>query len=116
MQTETWRALLVAALSLNAALGFGYRVYRLAKGGPLSDVLGQAVLAVLLVGVAIGSASGWAWARWGALAYGLLFGIIVMPLWTLAVLIPLRPRGPDYLFTSLYWAGLLLTVVAALAL
>ncbi len=39
-----------------------------------------------------------------------------MPIWVLAVLIPLRPRVPDYTFTGLYWGVLVLIVVAALAL
>jgi hypothetical protein len=38
-----------------------------------------------------------------------------MPLWTLAVLIPGRPRSPDYIFTVGYWASLLLIAVAAIA-
>ena len=115
MDSDTWRAVLVAALSINAAAGFGYRLYRLSKGGPKSDVIGQAILGVLLVGLAGALALGAGWPRWGALAYGLLFGVVVMPIWVLAVLIPLRPRGVDYAFTGVYWAMLALIVAGGLA-
>lgn len=116
MDSDTWRVVLVAALSINALVGFGYRVYRLSKGGPASDVIGQAILGVLLVGMATALALGAGWPRWGALVYGLLFGIVVMPIWVLAVLIPLRPRAIDYAFTGIYWALLALIVVGALGL
>jgi len=79
------------------------------------DVVGGAILGVLLALLALGTAADWTWARWGALVYALLFGIVVMPLWTLAVLIPGRPRSPDYIFTVGYWASLLLIAVAAIA-
>jgi hypothetical protein len=108
-----WQAVLVGALALNAALGFGYRVYRLSKGGPMADVAGQAVLAVVLVAVAVGASQGAGWARWGALAYGVLFGVVVMPLWTLAVLLPLPPKAIDYAFTGVYWTALAVVVLAA---
>ncbi len=107
---------LVAALSLNAVLGFGYRVYRLTKGGPVGDVVGQAVLGLLLAGVAVAVAAGQGWARWLALAYGLLFGVLVMPVWSLAVLIPSRPERLDYGFTAVYWGGLVAIVFGALTL
>lgn len=116
MDSDTWRNVLVAALLVNAAAGLGYRVYRLRKGGPKSDVIGQAILGVLLCGLAAALAAGAGWPRWGALVYGLLFGVIVMPIWVLAVLIPLRPRAIDYAFTGIYWAMLALIVVAAFAL
>jgi hypothetical protein len=70
---------------------------------------------VLLVGLAGGLAAGAGWPRWPALVYGLLFGVVVMPLWVLAVLIPLRPRAIDYAFTGVYWTVLALIVVAVLA-
>ena len=113
---STWQVLLVAALALNAALGFGYRVYRLTKGGPLGDVTGQAILGLLLGGVAVGVALDQSWARWTALAYGLLFALVVMPLWTLAVLIPMRPQRIDLAFTVIYWATLVLIALAAILL
>jgi hypothetical protein len=115
MDSDTWRIVLIAALLVNAAAGLGYRVYRYAKGGPRSDVVGQSILGVLLAGLAAGLAAGAGWPRWGALVYGLLFGLIVMPLWVLAVLIPLRPRAIDYAFTGVYWTVLALIVVAVLA-
>ena len=34
----------MGALSLNAAIEAGYHTYRLTRGGPLSDVTGQAIL------------------------------------------------------------------------
>jgi hypothetical protein len=61
----------------------------------------------------VGMNSGWA--RWAALVYGLLFGLAVLPVWILGVLIPMRPRAPDYAFTAVYWLGLIVVVVAALA-
>lgn len=113
---EMWQAFLVAALGLNAALGFGYRVFRLTKGGPLGDVTGQAVLGLLLGGLAVGVAVGRDWATWAALTYGLLFALVVMPLWTLAVLIPMPPKRVDLAFTAVYWAALVGIVVSAIAL
>ena len=114
MDADTWQAALVAALVVNAALGFGYRVLRLTKGGPMADVAGQALLGAVLVALAAGAAAGSSWARWGALAYALLFGLVVMPVWTLAVLIPLRPGASDYAFTAVYWTMLVVIVIAAL--
>ncbi len=113
MESDTWRAVLIAALLVNAATGFGYRVYRYRKGGPRADVVGQAILGALLVALAAALGLGAGWPRWGALAYALLFGIVVMPLWVLAVLIPLRPRALDYTFTGTYWA--LLVLIAAVS-
>lgn len=116
MDSDTWRAVLVAALLVNAASGLGYRVYRLSKGGPRADVVGQAILAVLLGVLAAALAAGAGWPRWGALVYGVLFGVVVMPIWVLAVLIPLRPRAVDYAFTGVYWAMLAAIVAAAIGL
>lgn len=113
MDPNTWQLILAGALGLNAATGFGYRVYRLTKGGPIADVIGQAILAVLLVGLAIATAAGAGWPRWAALIYALLFGVAVMPVWVLAVLIPLRPGWVDYAFTGLYWGVIALIGVAA---
>ncbi|HEV2756278.1 MAG TPA: hypothetical protein VG318_10955 [Actinomycetota bacterium] len=115
MESDTWRGVLVAALLVNAATGFGYRVYRYRKGGPKADVLGQAILGVLLTVLAAALALGAGWPRWGALAYALLFGVVVMPLWVLAVLIPMRPRGVDYAFTATYWGLLVVIAVAVIA-
>lgn len=111
-----WRTMLIVALAINAALGFGYRVYRLTKGGPMADVWGQAILGVLLAADAAFIGSGAGWARWLALVYGLLFALAVLPIWVLGVLIPMRPRAPDYAFTGVYWLGLFVIVVAAIAL
>ena len=113
---ETWRVILIAALALNATTGFGYRVYRLTKGGPLGDVTGQAVLGLLLGGLAVAIGLEQGWARWAALIYGILFGLLVMPMWTLAVLFPMKPTGIDYAFTAVYWTALAVIVGAALAL
>ena len=103
----------MAGLSLNAVLGFGYRVYRLSKGGPLGDVIGQAVLGLVLIGVAVGVGAEWGWVRWVALAYAVLFAVIVMPVWVLAVLIPMKPTAVDYSFTIVYWLGLATIAIAA---
>jgi RsiW-degrading membrane proteinase PrsW (M82 family) len=116
MESDTWRAVLIAGLLVNACAGLGYRVYRLSKGGPRSDVVGQAILGGLLVGLALALVAGAGWPRWPALVYGLLFGVAVMPLWVLAVLIPLRPGPIDYAFTALYWMVLATIVIAALGL
>lgn len=113
MDISGWELALALGLGGNAALGFGYRVYRLTKGGPLGDVIGQAVLAAVLLALAVGVGAGQPWARWGALIYGLLFGVAVMPAWVLAVLIPLDPKRVDYAFTAVYWATLLLVIAAA---
>lgn len=112
MDSDTWRAVLVTALLVNAASGLGYRVYRLSRGGPRADVVGQAILGALLAGLAAGLAAGAGWPRWAALVYGLLFGVVVMPIWVLAVLIPLRPRAVDYAFTAVYWL-MLVAIIAA---
>ena len=111
-----WKTLLVAALTGNAVLGFGYRLFRLTKGGPLADVIGQAILGAVLAGIAVAVAAGADAGRWLALAYGLLFGIVVMPVWVLGVLIPLRPKAVDLAFTALYWGLLAAVVVGAIAL
>lgn len=111
-----WRTILVVTLAINAALGFGYRVYRLSKGGPIADVWGQALLGVLLAADAALVGAGGSWARWAALVYGLLFGLVVLPIWILGVLIPSRPQALDYTFTAIYALGLLVIVIAALAL
>lgn len=116
MTSDLWEVALVAALALNAVLGFGYRLYRLTKGGPVQDVTGQAILGLLLVAVALAVAGGASWGRWVALGYGLLFGIAVMPLWVLAVLLPLRPEAIDYAFTGVYWTALVTIVVSAVAI
>jgi hypothetical protein len=108
-------AVLVGALALNAALVPVYRVYRLMKGGPMVDVVGGAILGALLALLALGTAADWTWAKWAALFYALLFGIVVMPVWTLAVLIPLRPRLLDYVFTVGYWLSLVVIAAAAIA-
>jgi hypothetical protein len=114
MDPDTYDVVLAGALALNAVLGFGYRVYRLTKKGPLGDVIGQAVLGVVLVGLSIAAAIDLGWARWAALIYGLLFGVAVMPVWVLAVLIPSEPGPPDYAFTVVYWFVLALVIATAL--
>jgi hypothetical protein len=116
MTEDFWRDVLVWALALNAMMGLAYRTYRLTKGGPMSDVIGQAILSCVLALLAIGVATGSGVGRWGALAYGLLFGVVVMPVWVLAVLIPLRPGPIDYAFTAFYLLGCLAIVASAIAL
>ncbi len=111
---DVWRVLLVAGLCLNALLGLGYRVYRLTKGGPIADVIGQGILGAVLLAVALSVALGVGWTRWIAFVYGLAFGVVVMPIWTLAVLIPMRPQRLDYAFTGVYWSCLFMVMAAAL--
>jgi hypothetical protein len=113
---ETWRAVLMAALGCNSVLGFGYRLYRMNKGGARADVTGQAVLGVILVLLALALGLGAAWPRWIAFGYGLLFGLVVMPIWVLAVMIPSRPGRVDYAFTAVYWTLLFVIVGGALTL
>lgn len=111
-----WRSLLVGALCLNAVAGFVYRFYRYKKGGPLGDVLGQGILGALLLLLAVFIGLEGDWARWPALAYAVLFAFVVMPIWTLAVLIPLPPGRIDYAFTGLYWVTLFAIGAAAILL
>lgn len=111
----SWENVLISALTFNAVAGFAYRLFRFGKGGPVADVIGQAILGVLLVGAAFALGSGLHAVRWIALGYGLLFGVVVMPVWVLAVLIPLRPGSIDYAFTAAYWVTLIVIVVAAVA-
>lgn len=110
------RTTLIVLLVLNASLGFGYRTFRLTKGGPMGDVVGQALLGALLVGTAAGVAAGWDLARWVAVAYATLFAFVVMPVWTLAVLVPMRPDRVDLAFAIGYWVGLIGILIAALGL
>ena len=116
MDSDLWRVLLVGGLAVNAALGFGYRIHRLSKGGPIGDVWGQAVLGVVLCVFAVLVASGATWARWPALAYAVIYSFVAMPVWVLGVLIPLPPRAIDYAYTGTYWTGLIVIGVAAIAL
>lgn len=116
MRADLWRTILIAALCLSAVTGFSYRLYRYRRGGPLGDVWGQAVLALLLLGLAGALLAGGDWARWPALVYAVLFAVVVMPLWTLAVLIPLEPGRIDYAFTALYWITLVVIGAGALLL
>jgi hypothetical protein len=106
---------LVGVLAINAVVLFSYRVFRLTKGGPTADAVGGAILAAILAGVAVAIALGAGWARWVALLYGVGFGIVVMPLWTLAVLIPMPPGRVDYAFTGFYWITLIAIAVLAIA-
>jgi hypothetical protein len=115
METDTWQVVLAASLAVNAVLGLGYRVLRLTRGGPMSDVVGQAILGLVLLGLALGAYAGARAATLGGLFYGILFGAVVMPIWTLAVLIPMTPGPLDYAFTIAYWSLLALIVVAAIA-
>jgi hypothetical protein len=115
VHSEMWRAVLAVALATNATVGFAYRVYRFKKGGAIADVVGQAILGALLLWLTVALALGAGWPRWPALGYGLLFGVVVMPVWVLAVLIPLRPGPVDYAFTASYWLALGVIVVAAIA-
>jgi hypothetical protein len=104
---DPWVVPLVAALAFNAVLGLGYRILRLAHGGPQADVTGGVVLAALLLAIAWAVAVGASWSRWAAAGYALLFGFVVMPLWTLAVFIPMRPGALDKAYLALYWSSLL---------
>lgn len=115
MNASTWQILLVAGLVLNATAGLGYRIYRHSKGDPRSDVIGQSILGALLLLTALGIVGDSRLATVVALGYGLGFGLVVMPLWTVAVLIPLRPRRIDYGFTLVYWSALGLIVIASIA-
>jgi hypothetical protein len=103
----------VTLLAVNATMLFGYRVYRLSKGGPTADAIGGAILAALLAVVAIGAGSGATWSRWAALVYSVLFALLVMPVWTAAVLLPLPPTAVDYAFTGVYWVSLFAIAVTA---
>jgi hypothetical protein len=112
---EPWQAILAAALATNAVVLAGYRIYRFTKGGPRADATGGAVLSALLVALAILVMNDVSWARWAALVYGLVFAVVVMPIWVLGVLIPLPPGPLDYSFTGIYEATLVVVVVGAFA-
>ena len=114
MNAGTWETVVVIGLVINAVTGLGYRVYRRTKGGPIADVWGQAVLAVLLAVTATGIALGADWLRWVAFVYAALFALLAMPVWVLGVLLPMRPRAVDYSFTVVYWALLIAIGIAAL--
>jgi hypothetical protein len=109
----SWDSTLIVAVVTNGVLLFGYRVWRLTKGGATYDVIGGALLAVVLGAIAAGYAAGAEWLRWAAFVYATLFALVVMPIWTLAVLIPMRPSAIDIAFTAAYWAGLVLIAAAA---
>ncbi len=111
---DAWQTVLALSLVTNALWGVAYRVFRLRRGGPRADVTGQAILGGILLVVAAGVWQGQGWGRWAALAYGIVFGVLIMPLWTLGVFIPMRPRPLDKTFALTYWAALALVVVAAL--
>lgn len=110
----TARDVLVVALAAVAGLGLVYRAYRVTKGGPRWDAYGQAVLALGLVLVALAIDHGVIWSRWIAFGFAVLFSLVVMPVWVLGVLIPMRPAAIDYAFTAAYWVGLIVVGVAAL--
>jgi hypothetical protein len=114
--SESWQVVTVTGLVLNALLGFGYRLYRLPRGGSRADVNGQALLGVMLIALAVALSFGAGWPRWPAIVYGLLFGVLVMPIWVLAVLIPSSPGRVDYAFTVVYWILLFVIVGGAVAL
>lgn len=113
MSEQTWENMLVLALLANAFIGLAYRIYRRTQGGPIADVWGQTVLAVLLGGLVLALVLGAGWPRWAALVYALVFALLVMPVWVLGVLMPLRPRAVDYTFMIVYWVLLLMIGVAA---
>lgn len=106
---------MVVSLIVSGVLAFGYRLYRMRKGGPTPDAVGGAVLAVGLAGVAIAFASGTLWVRWIALGYALLFGLVVTPIWVLAVFIPARPRPWETLVIVAYWISVATVGVSAIA-
>lgn len=107
---------LALSLAWVALLGVGYRFYRYRnRRGPLEDFLGQVVLGVVLLLLAAAATAEVGAIKWTALGFGLIFGVVVMPIWILAVFIPGEPRKIDYWFVALYYLGLVATVVAALA-
>ncbi len=111
MNTSTALAIVLVA---NGLIAFGYRIFRWkAKSGPLEDAIGGGILAVLLGLLSLGVAD-LGWARWLAFGYGIFFAVIVVPIWTLAVLIPGRPGRIDYAFAGLYEVSL--GAIAVLAL
>ncbi len=114
MTSHNWQTVLALALVLNGLLIAAYRFYRMKKGGPKADAIGGAVLGGMLCLIAILVWQEIGWARWPALVYAVLFAFVVMPIWTLAVLIPLPPGAPDWIFTTLYWGTLGVVGIAAL--
>jgi hypothetical protein len=110
---DAWVTTLAAALVVNAVVGFAYPVYRLSRGGPMGDVWGRGILGALLLALA-GAVYIAGWGRWVAFAYGLLFAVVVMPIWVLGVLIPMRPGRLDYAFAAVYELTLVVIVLAGL--
>lgn len=103
----------MGSLIFVAVLGFIYRAYRMTKGGPAADVWGQGILGLCLVLIALGVSPDVGWPRWSALAFAVVFGVVVMPVWVLSVLIPMRPGVVDYVFTAAYWSGIVIVGIAA---
>jgi hypothetical protein len=114
VEAGVWRDVLVVSLAAVAVLGFGYRVYRTTKGGPATDAVGQAILGGVLGALAVAASHGLGWSRWAAFAFGVFFGLVVMPVWVLGVFIPMRPRAIDYSFAVAYGFGLAAVIVSAL--
>ena len=110
-----WQGILVATLVVNGLSLAAYRSYRFTKGGPRADAIGGAVLGALLVLLAALVLNDVSWARWIALVYAVFFALVVMPIWTLAVLIPLPPGPLDYTFAVLYEATLIGIAISAIA-
>lgn len=98
---------------VNGLVALVHRVLRHRKGGPILDVYGGIGLCLLLLALAGGIASGVHGLRWVALFYAVLFGLLVTPVWLLAVVIPARPRPREYILVGAYWASLLVIGVAA---
>ena len=112
---DPWQAILGFTLIANGMLLAAYRFWRYTKGGPKPDAIGGAVLGLIAIALGTLVLFDVSWARWPALVYGSLFALVVMPIWTLAVLIPLPPGPLDYAFAGLYEASLLVIVVSAIA-
>lgn len=110
------KLVLIVSLIASGVLALAYRTYRFTKGGPRTDVSGGIALLVLLTALAVAVAADVGWARWPALAYGLLFGLVAMPVWILGVYIPLRPGALDHVMVGAYLLTLVVIVVGALAL
>lgn len=81
----------------------------------MPDAVGGAVLAAGLFAVALAFASGVSWVRWMALGYALLFGIVVTPIWVLAVFIPARPTMLEHIVIAIYGITLVVVGVSAIA-
>lgn len=108
--------ILIAALVVNGVLALAYRLLRNRRGGPIVDVYGGVGLFILLLSLAGSIGAGAEGLRWVAFGYAVLFGLVVAPIWVLAVVIPARPDKLEYTLVGSYWLTLPAIAISAIAI